>query len=113
MEEKAPPSPPDLERLTDEQRAAVVEEWRKNRADLKWKPLEGRELAMKPGDLLHNVGGNYEYLNDSSGLIRTYQFHAPTGNVTAELVQQGELGVPALLHTYAYIACYCCSSSSS
>jgi hypothetical protein len=30
--------------LSREERAALVSEWRKNRADLSWKPLEGREL---------------------------------------------------------------------
>ena len=32
------------ENLSPEERAALVNEWRKNRHDLSWKPLEGREL---------------------------------------------------------------------
>lgn len=40
----APPSAPKLDGLSEEERAAIVERWRQNRADLSWKPLEGREL---------------------------------------------------------------------
>src|SRR5205085_1076969 len=48
-------------------------------------------------DLLHQVSGNYQYLNDSTGLVRTYQYDPVSGNLSAELIQQGELGTPILL----------------
>jgi hypothetical protein len=43
-QKNTPPSARELDKLSDEERAAVVDAWRKNRADLSWKPLEGREL---------------------------------------------------------------------
>ncbi|OAI41010.1 hypothetical protein AYO40_00590 [Planctomycetaceae bacterium SCGC AG-212-D15] len=64
-------------------------------------------------DLLHSVGGNYQYLNDHSGLIHTYTYHQPTGFLASESVQQGELGCSILLHQYLYVACGSSSSSFS
>jgi len=60
------------------------------------------------------VNGRYQYLNNSSGLIELYQYHLPTGYVTGELIQQGQLGCPIWLRQYDYVACTaCCSGSSS
>jgi hypothetical protein len=30
-------------------------------------------------DLLHNVAGDYEYMRDDEGVVRTYAFHSPSG----------------------------------
>lgn len=43
-EKDASKAPRDSGTLSDEERAALVSEWRKKRPDLGWKPLEGREL---------------------------------------------------------------------
>jgi hypothetical protein len=64
-------------------------------------------------DLLHNVGGNYQYLNDYSGLIYVYSNLDATGNLTSESPQQGELGAPILLRQYQYLAHSVTPSSSS
>jgi len=64
-------------------------------------------------DLLNKVGGQYQYLSNNTGLIETYQYHGPTGYLTAELIQQGQLGTPILLRQYQYIACCAAASSSS
>jgi len=64
-------------------------------------------------DLLHNVGGNYQYLNDSTGLIHTYTYHAPTGYLASESIQQGEFGLSILLRQFFYVACCPAPSSSS
>jgi RHS repeat-associated protein len=64
-------------------------------------------------DLLHDVGGNYQYLNDHAGLVRTYSYHAPSGFLSSESLQQGELGIPILLRQYQYVACYPTAVSSS
>jgi RHS repeat-associated protein len=64
-------------------------------------------------DLLHNVGGNYQYLNDYSGLIYVYSNLDSTGNLTSESPQQGELGTPILLRQYQYLAHSVTPSSSS
>jgi RHS repeat-associated protein len=55
-------------------------------------------------DLLHEVSGNYEYLRDSDGLIHTFEYHAASGYLTAENIQQGELGTPIKLREYEYLA---------
>lgn len=62
-------------------------------------------------DLLNQVGENYRYLCDDAGLIETYTYHAPSGNVASESVQQGELGTPILIRLMEYTSC--CSSASS
>lgn len=63
-------------------------------------------------DLLHEVSGNYEFLRDSTGLIRTYTYHSPSGYQASESIQQGELGTPIKLREYEYVSC-CPSGSSS
>ncbi len=35
-------------------------------------------------DLLNQESGNYEYMSDNSGRVHTYQYHGPTGYLTAE-----------------------------
>jgi len=64
-------------------------------------------------DLLHEVSGNYEYLRDSAGLIRTYTYHAPTNWLASSFLQEGELGTPIKLLEREYIECGGDSSSSS
>lgn len=64
-------------------------------------------------DLLHEVSGNYQYLRDSSGLIRTYTYHAPTNWLASSSIQEGELGTSIKLLEKEYISCGSKSSSSS
>ncbi len=53
------------------------------------------------------------YLNSNAGLIQLYQYHAPTGYLSAESIQQGTFGTPILLRQYEYVACTPTPSSSS
>jgi YD repeat-containing protein len=66
-------------------------------------------------DLLNNVSGNYQYLNDSTGLIQTYAYGTSTtagqstaGDVAGYLketdLQQGELGTPVKQSSTQYFA---------
>lgn len=64
-------------------------------------------------DLLHEVSGNYQYLRDSSGLIRTYTYHAPTNWMASSNIQEGELGTSIKLLEREYVSCGSGSSSSS
>jgi RHS repeat-associated protein len=64
-------------------------------------------------DLLHEVSGNYEYLRDNSGLIRTYTYHAPTNWLASSNIQEGELGTSIKLLEREYISCGSVNSSSS
>lgn len=64
-------------------------------------------------DLLDAVNGNYTYLKDNLGLIRTFSYHSPSGRISAEMIQRGELGCPIKLHEYEYIPCACDGASSS
>ena len=64
-------------------------------------------------DLLHEVSGNYEYLRDNSGLIRTYTYHAPTNWLASSNIQEGELGTSIKLLEREYISCGSENSSSS
>src|SRR5262249_48890140 len=48
-----------------------------------------------------------------AGLIHTYTYHAPTGHLASESIQQGELGTSIKLREYQYVACTPSSSSSS
>ena len=63
-------------------------------------------------DLLHDVAGHYEFLRDNAGKIETFGYHAPTGYLASESVQQGQLGVSIKIREYEYAAC-CPSPSSS
>ncbi len=53
------------------------------------------------------------YLNSNAGLIQLYQYHAATGYLSAESIQQGTFGRPILLRQYQYVACTPTPSSSS
>jgi RHS repeat-associated protein len=64
-------------------------------------------------DLLHNVSGSYQYLNNSSGKITLYDFYASTtatattpGGVTGYAqdikLEQGQQGTPILQETWQY-----------
>src|SRR5258708_4138217 len=53
------------------------------------------------------------YLNANAGLFLLYQYHGPTGYLTATLIQKGWLGTPILLRQYEYTACIPSGSSSS
>ena len=64
-------------------------------------------------DLLHEVSGNYQYLRDSSGLIRTYTYHAPTNWLASSSIQEGEQGTSIKLLEREYISCGSENSSSS
>ena len=64
-------------------------------------------------DLVNWQSGTAQYLNTTTGLIRTYTIHAPTGWTTGELVQQGQWGLPIIIRKYQYIACCPAGSSSS
>jgi YD repeat-containing protein len=64
-------------------------------------------------DLLHEVSGNYEYLRDSDGLIHTFEYHAASGYLTAEKIQQGETGTPIKLREYEYLSVPLFPTSSS
>ncbi|HEV3447791.1 MAG TPA: DUF4214 domain-containing protein [Gemmataceae bacterium] len=66
-------------------------------------------------DLLHNQGGNYQFLSDSSGLITAYDYYTTTtaGEMTAGAVagraedvkvQQGELGTAILQEGWQYFS---------
>ncbi|HUG92211.1 MAG TPA: hypothetical protein VML55_15325, partial [Planctomycetaceae bacterium] len=55
-------------------------------------------------DLLVEVSGNYQYLKDNAGLVRTYEYHAASGYVSAEKVQQGELGTPIPVQATEYVS---------
>ena len=55
-------------------------------------------------DLLNNVGG-YQYLNENSGLIRTYAAHGPTGYMSGASVQQGQLGTAVQLSATSTSPC--------
>jgi hypothetical protein len=66
-------------------------------------------------DLLHNVSGSYQYLNNTSGLITLYDFYASTtatettaGGVTGYAqdvkLEQGQQGTPILQETMQYFA---------
>ena len=57
-------------------------------------------------DLLHGVDEHYEFLRDDAGLIETYDIHAPTGWVTSEKLQQGQLGTCVRLRDYEYTPFY-------
>ncbi len=64
-------------------------------------------------DLLNEVNGNYQYLRDNSGLIRTYTYHAPTLWLASSSIQEGELGTSIKLLEREYVACNSGESSSS
>lgn len=64
-------------------------------------------------DLLHMVSGNYQYLNDDSGLITTASFYSSTtatdstaggvaGYQESSSIQRGELGTSVLQNTAEY-----------
>lgn len=53
-------------------------------------------------DLLHEVTGNYEFMKDNDGLVRTWTYHTPTGYILSERIQKGELGTPLNFHEYQY-----------
>ncbi len=53
------------------------------------------------------------YLNNNTGLIHLYQYHAPTGYLAAALIQQGTLGAQIYLRQYEYVLCTPGGSSSS
>ena len=64
-------------------------------------------------DLMHNVGGNFEYISDSSGLINVTSYYVGTTatgtaagsadrSVSSTAVQRGELGTPVLQASYTY-----------
>ncbi|HWE97544.1 MAG TPA: RHS repeat-associated core domain-containing protein [Tepidisphaeraceae bacterium] len=66
-------------------------------------------------DLVNSVGGNAQYLNDTSGLISTTTYSGTTtatattagdaaGYVSASYVQQGELGTPIIQESKSYYA---------
>ena len=66
-------------------------------------------------DLLHNVSGDYAYLNNSSGLVNTFEYYASTtatasatggveGLLKAVYVQQGEAGTPIIQRLDTYYA---------
>ena len=57
-------------------------------------------------DLLHGVDEHYEFLRDDAGLIETYDIHAPTGWVSSEKIQQGQLGTCIRLRDYEYTPFY-------
>jgi YD repeat-containing protein len=66
-------------------------------------------------DLLHNVSGNYQFLNDNSGLITTTSYYSSTsatatnsgsaaGFVSDTYIQQGELGTSVHQENISYFA---------
>ena len=63
-------------------------------------------------DLLHEVGGNYQYLRDNAGCIETYGYHSPTGYLASTSIQNGELGTSIKLSERSFASC-CTSGSSS
>lgn len=64
-------------------------------------------------DLLHEVSGNYQYLRDSIGHIRTYTYHTPTNWLASSSIQEGELGTSIKLLEKEYVSCGSGSLSSS
>ena len=69
-------------------------------------------------DLLHYdvMSGTYEFLKDNEGLIHSSTYHAPSGYLESESLQQGQLGDSILLREYEYCCCGAdcgCGSSSS
>jgi RHS repeat-associated protein len=72
--------------------------------------MHANPSAVIPGpydqyaDLLNFVGGSYEYLHQSAGLIETFQYHAPTGHLASEQVQNGQSGTPIAVRQYEYVS---------
>lgn len=64
-------------------------------------------------DLLDEIDGNFLYLRDHEGPIRRFSWHAPSGFISGETIQQGELGCCIKLRDLEYVSCTCGSSSSS
>lgn len=70
-------------------------------------------------DLLNydSGSGTYEYLRDNAGLIETSSYHAPSGFLASESLQEGQLGSPIPQRAWEYCQCGsdcgCGSSSSS
>ena len=66
-------------------------------------------------DLLNydSESGTYEFLRDDEGLIYTKTYHACSGFVASESLQQGQLGTSIKLREIEYTCCGCASSSSS
>ncbi len=65
------------------------------------------------GDLLNQVGGNFQYLDDANGVIRTTQYYDTTtatetsagsvdGYVKSRFIKHGELGTPVKLTEQTY-----------
>lgn len=60
--------------------------------------------------------GTYEYLKENEGLIDTYTYHEPSGNVASENLQEGQDGSSIILRSMNYCECgsNCgCNGSSS
>ncbi len=64
-------------------------------------------------DLLHKVGGDYEFLKDNDGLIETFTYHFESGWRASQSLQRGEFGSSIKLREFEYVSCCGASSSSS
>lgn len=53
-------------------------------------------------DLLHETAGSYQYLQSSDGLIHLRGYHAASGWIASESIQQGQTGTPIKLREYDY-----------
>jgi RHS repeat-associated protein len=85
------------------------------RLDLVASPSAVAGYSDAYADLLHQQGGNYQYLNDTSGLVHVIDYYATTtageqtpggaaGYVQDEKLQRGELGGPAVQRAVQYFA---------
>jgi len=64
-------------------------------------------------DLLHEVSGTYQYLKDSDGLIRKFEYHAANGYIALEQIQKGESGTAIKLQETEYTFCPLAGPASS
>lgn len=64
-------------------------------------------------DLLDKIAGSYQYLRDTSGLVRTLSRHSPTGWLSSVSLQKGEQGTSTKQEAWEFISSGGSGSSSS
>jgi len=91
-EKEAPDEPRDNGVLSDDERAALVSEWRKNRPDMKFRPLEGRELDIFLPFKNWLLGGLVTLVFIAGGILIASLWSVPreTKEVTATVIAAGK-----------------------